>query len=302
MKTQINFYTLILLILLSSCKTERNTMIVKNGNVHIFTESFGNKKDEPILLIMGATASMLWWDDSFCSGLADRGFYVIRYDNRDTGKSTSYTPGSINYDILDLKADAMAILKEYKIEKANIVGMSLGGMIAQIIAIQNPEAVKTLTLISSGPFDSNEELPGIDQKVLNHFSTSDSVHWTDKQSVIEYMVSGLKIQSGTRHPFNESKAKQLISGDIERSENILSSYNHALMGGGESLYGKYISINNPTLIIHGTEDPVLPFQHAEKLKKIVNSELMVLEKAGHEIHENDRDAIVTKINVFIKNN
>ncbi len=276
-------------------------MIVQNGDVAIFTESFGNKGNEPLILIMGATASMLWWDASFCSRLASKGFFVIRYDNRDTGKSTSYAPGSINYDIMDLKADTMAILKEYNISKANFAGMSLGGMIAQIIAIENPEVVKSLILISSSPFDANEDLPGIDQKVLNHFAGSTSVNWSDKESVIEYMAIGLRIQTGTRHPFNEKKAKELISNDIQRTENILSSYNHTLMGGGESLYGKYSSIKKPILIIHGTLDPVLPFQHAERLNQLENSELFPLENAGHEIHEEDWSMIIARMEEFIKN-
>lgn len=275
-------------------------MIVNNGNIKIYTESFGDKSHEPIILIMGATASMLWWDEAFCSGLADKGFFVIRYDHRDTGKSTSYAPGSINYDIMDFKDDAMAILKQYNIVRANFVGMSLGGMIAQIIAIENPEVVKSLTFISSSPFDSNDELPGIDQKVLNHFAGAASIDWSDVESSIQYMVHGLKIQTGTRHLFNEQRARELISKDIQRTDNILSSYNHALMGGGENLYGKYKSIHKPVLIIHGTLDPVLPFPHAEKLNQMDHSQLFPIQNAGHEIHENDWSIIIARIEEFIK--
>lgn len=126
--------------------------ILKINKVDICTESFGNPEDPAVLLIMGAMSSLDWWDDDFCLRLADSGRFVIRYDHRDLGRSTVYEPGTSNYTITDLADDAAGVLDAYSIERASIVGMSLGGMIGQILALRYPERVNTLTLIASSVF------------------------------------------------------------------------------------------------------------------------------------------------------
>jgi pimeloyl-ACP methyl ester carboxylesterase len=103
-----------------------NEKLIQVNNITLCTETFGKRENPAVLLIMGATASMLWWDAEFCQKLADKGFFVIRYDNRDTGKSTTYDPQTTNYDLMDLVDDAIGILDHYKTEKAHFVGMSLG--------------------------------------------------------------------------------------------------------------------------------------------------------------------------------
>src|SRR5690606_37877023 len=103
-----------------------NERIITVDDVELYTESFGNKDNPAILLVAGATVSMLYWDEEFCQRLADKGFYVIRYDNRDVGKSTFYKTGTTPYDIVDLTDDAIAVLDGYKIENAHFTGMSLG--------------------------------------------------------------------------------------------------------------------------------------------------------------------------------
>ena len=109
--------------------------IVISNKASICTESFGEKNNHPILLSAGATVSMLFWDEEFCQQLADKGFFIIRYDNRDVGRSTNYEPGTTPYDIVDLTDDAIAILNDHKINKVHFIGMSLGGMVAQIAAL-----------------------------------------------------------------------------------------------------------------------------------------------------------------------
>lgn len=124
--------------------------IITNNDVSLCTEHFGDQKNPGILLIAGATVSMLYWDTGFCKQLADKGYFVIRYDNRDVGKSTTYAPGSISYDITDLVDDAVHILDAYRIKKATVMGISLGGLIAQIIAIKNADRINSLILMSTG--------------------------------------------------------------------------------------------------------------------------------------------------------
>lgn len=89
---------------------------------------------------MGAMASMLWWPEAFCRELADAGLYVIRYDNRDTGRSTKYPPGKAPYTFDDMADDAIGVLDSHGIDKAHVAGMSMGGMIAQIAALRHPPA------------------------------------------------------------------------------------------------------------------------------------------------------------------
>ncbi|MED2497904.1 alpha/beta hydrolase, partial [Bacillus thuringiensis] len=130
--------------------------IIKINEIDICTESFGDSADPAVLLIMGAMCSMVYWDEEFCQQLADTGRYVIRYDNRDVGRSTTYKPGSSHYTVVDMADDAIGVLDAYHIDEAHIVGMSLGGMIAQIVALRNPQRVLSITLIASGIFGSED--------------------------------------------------------------------------------------------------------------------------------------------------
>src|SRR5690348_3981912 len=125
-------------------------MIQANG-VELCTEPFGAPDDSPILLIMGAGASMLWWDADFCRRLAAGDRYVIRYDHRDTGRSTTFPPGNPGYTGAALVMDAVAVLDGYGISAAHLVGLSAGGGIAQCVALDHAERVRSLVLISTSP-------------------------------------------------------------------------------------------------------------------------------------------------------
>src|SRR5215510_8501996 len=115
-------------------------MIEANG-VELCTEAFGDPADPSILLVMGISASMLWWEEAFCRMLADGGRLVIRYDHRDTGRSVTYEVGRPGYTGADLVADAVAVLDAYGIEAAHVVGVSAGGAFAQLVALGFPERV-----------------------------------------------------------------------------------------------------------------------------------------------------------------
>src|SRR5687768_1332324 len=125
-------------------------MVEANG-AEICTESFGDPADPPILLLMGIGASMMWWEEEFCRRLADEGRFVVRYDHRDTGRSTTYEHGKPGYTGADLSRDAVAVLDGLGIEAAHLVGVSAGGGIAQEIALDHPDRVLSVVLISSSP-------------------------------------------------------------------------------------------------------------------------------------------------------
>jgi len=275
--------------------------ILKINGVDICAETFGSPSDPCLLLIMGASASMIWWDDEFCRRLASEGLFVIRYDNRDTGRSTCYDPGALPYTVMDMAADAVGVLDAHGVVSAHFAGMSLGGMIAQIVAITRPERVKTITLIASSVWDDLPHLPPIAPEILAYHSSASGLDWSDRAAVVKYMVGGWKILNGTRHPFDEPRAMALAETEASRARNLLSMINHALLKGGEDLYGRSKQINTPVLIIHGTKDPVLPYAHAEELcKTIPGAKLLTLEGAGHEIHRADRDEVIDAIKRHIK--
>src|SRR3954467_15481099 len=123
-------------------------MIEANG-VELCTEPFGDPGDPPVLLVMGISASMLWWEDGFCRLLAEGGRLVIRYDHRDTGRSVTHEPGRPRYTGSDLVADAVGVLDAYEVVAAHVVGVSAGGAFAQLLALGFPDRVLSLALIST---------------------------------------------------------------------------------------------------------------------------------------------------------
>lgn len=129
-----------------------NERLIKVNGIEICTDSFGIQGNPAILLIMGAQSSMIWWEEEFCRRLADTGRFVIRYDNRDVGRSTTYEPGQPGYTFEDMADDAVRVLDAYKIQQAHIVGLSMGGMLTQMIALRHPERVLTITLLSTSNF------------------------------------------------------------------------------------------------------------------------------------------------------
>jgi pimeloyl-ACP methyl ester carboxylesterase len=262
---------------------------IQTTAVQLYTESFGNASDTPILLIMGAMASGVWWPEEFCRQLAGRGRYVIRYDHRDTGRSTSYEPGRCAYTLEDLSGDAISILDAYQIRRAHLAGMSLGGMIAQLLALKVPDRVFSLTLIASGPLaETDPAMPSIDPRVLAHHARAGDVDWSDREAVADYQVGGWRLLSGPGHAFDEAAIRELSNADFDRTPNLLTAMNHAFLGGGERWFGRLEEIQAATLVIHGTEDPVLPYAHGVALGKAVPlGTLLTLKGTGHELHRDD---------------
>ncbi|WP_230981250.1 macrolide hydrolase EstT [Echinicola salinicaeni] len=275
--------------------------VIKTNGIELYTESFGIETNPAILLVAGATVSMLYWDAEFCERLAEKGFFVIRYDNRDVGKSTFYEPGKAPYDIVDLTDDAIAILDGYKIGQAHFVGMSLGGLITQIAAINYPSRVQTLTLLSTGPWgDSDPSIPEMDTSILDFHSKAGTVNWTNEDSVVHYLIQGAQLMSG-RKQFDKQRSENLIRAEFIRANNFISMFNHATLGGGEEFWNRLDEIKQPTLIIHGTEDKIWHYQHAGVLlEKLNDAKLITLEGTGHELHFDDWDTIIEGITKLIK--
>ncbi len=157
-------------------------MTIRVGDgASICLESIGDPGDPAILLIAATSWSMDWWEDELCERIVARGRRVVRYDNRDTGRSTSYPPGAPGYGGAELIADAIAVLDALAIERAHLAGISSGGGIAQAIALEDPSRVAALTLISTSPIDPTiGGLPGIAPELGDAIANEvTDVDWAD---------------------------------------------------------------------------------------------------------------------------
>ena len=274
--------------------------IIRFNDVHICTESFGEINNPTILLIMGATASMIYWEEEFCNRLSNQGFHIIRYDNRDVGKSITYEYGHPEYTFEDLADDAIQVLDAYKVDKAHIVGMSMGGIITQIIALKHPSRVLTISLIMTSNFDSS--LPKKDNKVTKALSELKIRNWQDKDEVVECFIKKSKVLIGSKHIFDEEKIRRLNEEEFDRAINLQSMENHGFIKGWGSYLSRTNEINAPTLVIHGIEDTIIPYEHGIHLSEVIpNAVLVTLEGTGHELHHNDWDEIINAISKHATN-
>jgi pimeloyl-ACP methyl ester carboxylesterase len=245
---------------------------------------------------MGLGASMLWWEEGFCRMLAEGGRFVIRYDHRDTGRSVSYEPGRPGYRGDDLVADAAGVLDAYGIPAAHVVGVSAGGASAQLLALDFPEHVRSLTLISTSfAVSSGRALPP-PTAAFGRFVSSVEVDWSEPESVIEYLVDYSRVLAGEERPFDEATFRALARRDVERARDFRSAQNHDLLHDEGRPREPLSSITVPTLVIHGTADPMFPIGHGEALaEEIPDARLLRLEGAGHGAYRVDWDEIVAAI-------
>ena len=273
--------------------TERT---IHADGVALATQGFGDPAHPAILLIMGIMASMLWWPDAFCARLAQRGRHVVRYDNRDTGRSTTYPLGHPSYTSDDMIDDAVRVLDGYAMPSAHLVGMSMGGALAQMVALKHPARVASLTVISSSPVDADTSgLPGPSAAYSAHAAQYETVDWTDRAQVAGLLLAESRVLAGTAHPFDEAATRRFIERDLERARNFASVSNHFMVKEPDRQY-RLADLRAPLLVIHGTADPLFPVAHGLALAQLVPGATMVrLEGGGHELHEADWDAIIAAI-------
>ena len=270
--------------------------LIEANGVELCTEAFGDPRDPPILLIMGIGASMLWWEKGFCRMLADGGRFLIRYDHRDTGRSITYEPGRPGYTGDDLVADATGVLDAYEIPAAHLVGVSAGGAFAQLLALAYPTRVLSLVLISTSLATQGERRLPPPTERYRRFSTTAVVDWSDRASVINYFVGYSRMLAGGERPFDEAAARELVRRDVERARDIAASENHTVLPEDGMPPAPVSSIAVPTLVIHGTADPMFPLEHGQALaEEITGARLLTLNGAGHGVDRADWQTIVRGI-------
>ncbi len=261
-------------------------MVTANG-VDLCVETFGDSRSPAILLIAGAAASMDAWDPEFCRRLAAGGRFVIRYDHRDTGRSVSSPPGRPAYTGPDLVDDAVALIDAVAGGRAHVAGISMGGGIAQHIAVFHPERVATLTLMSTspdGPGGPRNGLPPMADRLQAAIADPlPEPDWTDRDAVVDYLVHGERLFAGP-DSFDEAHVRDAARRTVDRTVGVESSAkNHWLIGGGDDTRPRLGDVAAPTLVIHGTDDPFFPPGHAEALvREIADAELLLLDGVGHQ--------------------
>ena len=265
----------------------RADKIVHANGVDLCVGTFGDPSDPPILLIGGSSASMDWWEDEFCERLADGRRFVIRYDHRDTGKSVTYEPGGPQCTSDDLVADAVGVLDACEVPRAHIVGISMGGAIAQLVALDYADKVASLTLIATspaGPGPDDPDLPTMSEQTAARFAVEEP-DWSDREAVVDYLTHLARVSASASRPFEEQEFRDLAGRVFDRTINMASSMkNHDVLEGGDRWRERLAELTVPTLVIHGTDDPVLPYGNGLALAKdIPDAELLTLEDTGHEL-------------------
>jgi pimeloyl-ACP methyl ester carboxylesterase len=254
-------------------------MVDVNG-IELCAQAFGNADDPAVLLVMGLAASMLDWEDGFCERLAASSRLVIRYDHRDTGRSVTYPLGAPGYTSDDLVADAGGLLAALGVGRAHVVGFSMGGAIAQLLALDYADRVASLTLISTSP-GSGDDLPGTCDHLRAYFADPPpEPDWSDRDAVVDYLVEDERVYAAPSHPFEETERRQLAGRIFDRTTDIGASMkNHWALDGGKGWRERLGEIRVPTLVLHGTEDPLLTIGHALALEReIPGARLIRLER------------------------
>ena len=256
-----------------------------------------------VLLIMGLSADALIWPEYFYQPLIDSGFQVVRFDNRGVGNSDWNAFDSDNpYTLSDMSNDAIAVLDILGIEKAHIVGGSMGGMIGQTLCIEHPERAATLTSIMSTAWTEDPEMPKIDMDVFKHIGIN-----TVKYGLSGDVEDGIKLRIAIRELLMGSEKYDL---DIESIAQLTRTNMEKRSGYNQQsglqqtkaieLSGSRIdqlkTLNTPTLVTHGKTDPLIPFEHGVKTAKLIpKAQTLWINGMGHSLPKMYSDTIVSKM-------
>ena len=269
---------------------------VPANGIQLCYETFGDPANPPMVLIMGLAAQMIIWDDEFCAQLAARGFWVVRFDNRDIGMSTRFpkarTPRlaelmlaqatrikfRVPYTLRDMAADTVGLMDALGIRSAHVVGASMGGFIAQELAISYPSRLRSLTSIMSSTGDP--KLPGPTPRALAVLSKKVPL---DREGYVREYVHTWSVLAGDHFPFNAERTARQGAASYDRGINPAGVARQmlAIIASGnrrKALRG----VNVPTLVIHGTADPLVP--HAagrDTALTIPGARLLLIDGMGH---------------------
>jgi len=271
---------------------------VSANGIQIEYETFGAPDSPPLLLIIGLGGQLIFWDEELCEQLAQQGHFVIRYDNRDVGLSSILAEAAVPdvmstiqalmqgetinspYTIEDMAEDAVGLIDSLGIEKAHLCGMSMGGMIAQAVAIRYPRRV--LSLISIYSTTGNPELPPPRPETMEFLL---SPLPEEREANIEYTLKMFRTIAGPGFPFDEKWHRKMAAqaydrafypqGVIRQLVAILSQRNRKVA---------LASISVPTLVIHGSDDPLVPVECGrDTAEAVLGADLKIIDGMGHDL-------------------
>mgnify|MGYP001209693082 CR=1 FL=1 len=316
---------------LLNLSSEQGNTTRLNG-IDIWWESHGDLNDPTALLIMGLNSNSKVWSDQYIENLVDNNLHVVVFDNRDIGKSTWITeepglitfikflpdffqeyfvdfifgflfdeegkfnmenPAPAEYNLSDMAMDGIALLDHLEISEAHIIGASMGGMIAQVMALEHSDRVKSLTLIFTTPGFDTPGLSGPSESFKAAMKESFLLNLSGSE--IDALIATEEALTGSRFPFNKNYFIEKAKIRLNQGINI-SNAQIAAVGASPNRASSLKYINQPTLIIHGTEDPLIPVDHGMYLfDNITNSKKLILEGVGHEIPDQLLEEIIPAI-------
>ena len=274
---------------------ENSSLVPANG-IKLCYDTFGDRTAPPLLLVMGLAAQMIAWDEAFCEQLAARGYFVIRFDNRDIGLSTRFPeygtpdlmallgqalmrkPVTAPYTLRDMAADAAGLLDALGITRAHVVGASMGGAIAQEVAIHFPDRLLTLTSIMSSTGD-----PSLPQATPEAMAVLLAPPPKDRDSYFESYKRTWAVLRGPGFPLDEAKDLERAARAWDRGLNPpgVARQLAAILASGDRT-AALASVRVPTLVIHGSADPLVRHQGGvATAKAIQGARLLTIDGMGH---------------------
>ena len=271
------------------------------NSITLAYDSFGDETAETILLIAGLGTQMIRWTSPFCRELETRGYRVVRFDNRDTGCSTHFTEhGAMDFAALasalsegrqpelaytldDMASDALGLLDALSIRRAHIVGRSMGGMIAQIMASEHPSRVLSVTSIMSAT--GNPSMPSAKPDVMTMMVRPAPDPALDMAGFLDHGVAFAQCIAGPDHPFDEQACRALLWEEVQRGRapGGFGRQLAAMVLAGDRR-SRLAAITAPTLVVHGTEDPLFPAACGEDTAaSIPGAEMMLIARMGHDL-------------------
>jgi pimeloyl-ACP methyl ester carboxylesterase len=277
---------------------EENLQSAEVNGIRLVYDTFGNPGSPAVLLIMGLGAQMIDWREEFCNQLASHRYRVIRFDNRDIGKSEKLDHAGlpnlieiaskvamgedvdVPYTLMDMAQDSIGLLDELEISKAHIVGLSMGGMIAQTMALHHPERFLTLTSIMSS---TNE--PGLPTPTAEAAALLTTAAPTTREDYIEYGLQNSKILGGSGYSHDETLYREHLGRRFDRGLHPPGFGRQlAAVLAAKGRKKALTNFNVPTLIIHGKDDPLVPVECGiDTAEAVPDSNLLLIDGWGHSL-------------------
>jgi len=273
-------------------KFSAETMAPVNG-IELCYQEMGDPEGEPLLLIMGLATQMIAWDEVFCGMLAERGYRVVRFDNRDIGRSSKIRSagapnvldllvgrGKPEYRLRDMAADTVGLMDHLGIEAAHVVGASMGGMIAQCTAIGHPERVRSLCSIMSTTGSRRVGHPS-----YKTFGLLLGKPPRQREAAIERVVKTFKTIGSPGYPFDEERIREIAGRSFDRghSQAGIARQLHAITASGDRTH-QLRKLDLPAVVIHGKNDVLVnPSGGRATARAIPNARLKMIDGMGHDL-------------------